>query len=275
MIYFWHTLVRVNIDKSRSEKMTRQAFGNIRISKEYLLEHGFYLRSQEGNLAIDKNVIVVYDVSSYGKVGFNSIIVHVEAGILVTKKTSRQLMNGVCETNGWGFTLAKFLASYLGIKSFIPLVNAYFTLMPMRGAIKGNTDWIAPLLIRQARVKNEKLNLITTQGNELQVDFPKGDFEQRMHDVALLNEASFLFSKRMFAFGVCEFIPPKDKGYFESFERCNCEDHQKMRAMLQNLSNMIDEFEKYLLHRLEIEEIQKNEIIKLYLQNLSRIKRLN
>jgi len=250
-------------------------FKQTKISKDFLLTRGFHLISKREIVAIDGNVIAILDISSYGKIGFNSIIIHVELGVFLTKKTSRQLINGVHETNGWGFTLAKFLASYLGIKSFIPLVNAYFTLMPMRGAAKGNTDWIAPRFIRSARLEDKKLNLVTIYGNELQVDFPKGDFEQRMHDVALLNEASFLFAKRLLNFDVCEIKPPTDKGYFESFERCNCENHQKMRAMLQNLSNMIDEFEKYLLHRLEIEEIQKNEILKLYFQNLSRIKRLN
>ena len=253
-------------------------YKNTQISKDFLLTQGFHLLSRRETFAIDDKIIAVLDVSSYGKRNCNTIILHMESGIFVTKQTSRKLMNGVYTANGFGFAVSKFLAKELGIQTFIPLANAYFTLMPIVGASRGNADWIAPRFIRSARLNKsnkKKLDIEIIYGNKIQIDFPKGDFEKRLHSVSLINECSFLFWRHMTKVGSCQLVPPEDKGIFEPFERCNCPDHMRMRAMSQDLPKMIDDFKKYILINLKIEELQKIEVMKYYSQNLSRLKRLN
>jgi hypothetical protein len=175
--------------------------------------------------------------------------------------------------NGIGFSLAKVLADHFGIKRYIPFIHGYTVYMPMTGATRNNASWIAPQLAKEAKQVNKKVRLTTLNNYEIEIDFPKGDFEQRLHDVALLSKASFLFFKYFVNAGSCNLQPPAELGLLAKFENCQCEKHLRMLKEMYNFRNMILWMKTAYLLNLGIGAIERDELIKYYNQNLARFKR--
>jgi len=135
-------------------------------------------------------------------------------------------------------------------------------------------DWISPNLLSKAEVSNGLLHLISINGSRFSLEFIKGDFGKRLHDVALLSRANFLFLEALVNWGNCELQPPSNLGLPEPFENCQCLDHEQMEVKVKNLREMIVTFKKAILFSLGIEQLQKVELIKFYSQNLSRMKKV-
>jgi len=248
-------------------------FESIEISKQYLLTNGYYSLWRNENFEMDNKVVALFDVSHFEVPNIKSLILHLDLGVIIEERSTKQLMNELYKANGLGFTVSKVLASLFGIKKYIPFVHGYQTYMPISGGSRKNTDWISPNLLSKAEVSNGLLHLIAINGSRFSLEFIKGDFGKRVHDVALLSRANFIFLEALVNWGNCELQPPSNLGLLEPFENCQCLDHEQMEMKVKNLREMIVAFKKAILFNLGIEQLQKVELIKFYGQNLSRMKK--
>ncbi len=223
---------------------------------------------------MDNRVVALFDVSHFNVPNIKSLILHLDFGVIIEERSTKQLMNELYKSNGLGFTVTKVLAGLLGVKSCIPFVHAYQAYMPISGGSRKNTDWISPNLLSESQVSDGVLHLVSIEGRKVSLEFVKGDLKKRLHDVALLSKASFLFLEMLANWGNCGLQPPSDLGLLEEFENCQCVDHEQMELKVKNLREMIVAFKKVILFNLGIEQFQRLELIKLYSQNLSRLKKL-
>ncbi|APU72128.1 hypothetical protein [Companilactobacillus crustorum] len=223
---------------------------------------------------MDDSVIEMLDVSKYGIKNVKTIVLHEFHGVIIEERSTKQLMNEIYKINGLGFFMAKSLSKIFGVSRYIPFTHVYLAYMPINGCSRQNTDWIAPRLLKRAEVDDKILHLVTVDGDYFQIDFTKENFEERMHDVSLLNEASFLLMEALIKIGNCHLTKPQELGLFRTYEKCKCAKHLEMRSKSKDISFMVLAMTEYLLLNLGIEKIQKLELVKYYSQQLARLKRI-
>lgn len=248
-------------------------FGEKTIFKEYLLTDGYYRLYGEENLQVDNKLVFIMDVSEHNIPLGKTFAYHLELEIIIDPRTTKQLSNAFCDINQIGFALTRVLAGLFNFRSYLPYIQGYVAYMPLTGATRNNANWIALHLIKEAKQIGGKVELTTINGRKFQIDFPKGEFNQRVHDVALITQGSFLFMKAFVSTGMCELQPPEEMGLLEKYENCNCPDHQEMRIKVTDLRYMFLNIKAVFLMKLGIDIIGRDDMIKYYGQNLSRFKR--
>ncbi|GAB5057202.1 hypothetical protein COSHB9_15900 [Companilactobacillus alimentarius] len=241
------------------------------ISKIVLLESNLQPFHSVEKFAVDNQIIALFDVSKNNVEG-NSIVFHEKYGIFTDARSTKQIMNELYEVNGWGFAMAKFLMNYFGITHHTPFINNCFAYMPMTGASRRNTDWIAIHFIELYQIETKKILFITKQGNKIWLEFPRGDFEKRIHDVCLLIQASIKVFEVFLKQGGCQLHYPPEQ-LFLIYSKCRCKAHNKLR-LLEDLEMVCRLIIKFLLDNQGIESLGKEETEKFYLQNLERTKKL-
>jgi len=249
-------------------------YNEIEISKQYLLTTGFYLLWRNEDFEMDNRVIALFDIANYEVEGVKTLVLHLDYGVIIEERSTRQLMNELHKANGFGFIFSKVSAGLFGLKCYIPFVHAYQTYMPINGGSRKNTDWISPNLLAKAHVADGLLHLVAVNGNEVRLSFNKGDFDKRLHDVSLLSRANFLFLEAIVNWGNCELKAPDELGLLAAFENCKCLEHEQMELRVTNLQSMVKDFKMAILNNLGIDKFQKVESIKYYSQNLSRFKKI-
>ncbi|CAJ1191589.1 hypothetical protein [Companilactobacillus nantensis] len=243
------------------------------ISKKFLLTDGYDKLYGVDNLQVDNKLVFIMDVSEYNFPLGKTIVYHLELGAIIDPRTTRQLSNAFCDINQVGYALTKVLAGLFKLKCYLPYVHGYIAYMPLTGATRNNANWIALHLIKEAKQVGKKIELTTINGEKFEMDFPKGEFNQRVHDVALITQGSFLFMKAFVNAGMCELQPPEEIGLLAKYEDCNCPDHQEMRIKVTDLRYMFINIKAVFLMKLGIDIIERDDMIKYYGQNLSRFKR--
>ncbi|KRK41903.1 hypothetical protein IV63_GL001130 [Companilactobacillus crustorum] len=249
-------------------------YRNLEISKEYLLNDGYHSLYRNEDFEMDDSVIAMFDVSKYRIKDVQTIILHELHGVIIEARTTKQLMNEIYRINGLGFFMSKSLAKIFRVTRYIPFTHAYLVYMPVNGNSRQNTDWIAPHLVKRAEVIDKILHVVTVGGDYFQVDFTKGNFEKRMHDVSLLNESSFLLMEALIKIGNCNVTKPQELGLFRTYEKCECDKHLEMRTKSQDINFMVLAMTEHLLLNLGIEMIEKIELVKYYSHHLARLKRI-
>ncbi|MBL3531775.1 hypothetical protein JMJ99_10385 [Companilactobacillus zhachilii] len=243
------------------------------ISKEFLLTLGYYKLYRADNLQVDNKLVFIMNVAEYDIPLGSTIVYHLELGAIIDPRTTKQLSNAFCEINQVGYALTKVLADLFNINCYLPFVQGYVVYMPLTGATRKNANWIALHLIKEAKQDGQKVKLKTINGAEFEMDFPKGEFNQRVHDAALLTQGTFLFMKTFISSGMCELQPPEEMGLLAKYEDCNCSNHQEMRLKVTDLRYMFINIKAVFLMKLGVDIIGRDEMIKYYSQNLSRFKR--
>lgn len=244
------------------------------ISKRYLLTVGYYSLHIIEDYEVDDEIIALFDISTFDLPYGNTLILHVRYGVFIDTRTTKQLMNEFYKLNAVGFATVKALFEILKMKHYLPFVHFYMAYMPMSGGSRGNTDWIALHLIRKFEVINGIVYVTTIYGHYFSMDFPKGDFEKRCHDVALLARASFVFTQTLLKVGMCDITPPTETGLLSKFDNCKCKYHLEMILRMNNLQNMTAWLLKFMLLNIGLDKLEKIEHMKHYSQSLARVKKL-
>lgn len=275
MLYSAHTQLSKYLRRRVQFFMAKlYQFPEKEISKNFLVTEGYRSLYCEDRFEMDNKVVLLYNLAESQAAEAKSSILHLDHGMILDPRPTKQLMNELCKDNGFGFAISKFLSDLTGIKSYIPFIHLYQAYMPIKGGCRQNTDWISPNLLKNYFLKDGILYLEDLNGYRFQVDFPKGDIEKRFHDVALLVQANFLFLKAILNWGHCQMQPPAELGVLKRFENCQCLKHQNMRIKVNDLDAMILAFKKCLLINLGIDELERFELTKYYGQNLKRLKKL-
>lgn len=248
-------------------------YDNLEVSKEYLLTTGYYLLWRNEDFEMDNQVIALFDVSMFDLPDIKTLVLHLEYGVIIESRTTKQLINELHKSNGFVCIFSKVLAGLFSIKRYVPFVHAYQTYMPINGGTRQNTDWISPNLIACVWTSAGMLHILDINGNMASLKSVKGNLDQRLHDVALLSRANFMFLECIVNWGHCQLQPPSELGLLKSFENCNCEEHLEIESVVKDLDKMVFILKKAILSNLGIDKIQRIELFKFYGQNLSRFKK--
>lgn len=254
--------------------MNLYQFQGLRVCKNFLLKvrlHSIYINE---NYEVDNGIVIMSDVSAYKLPYAKTIIFHSSLGVFFDMRTSRQIINEFYKINQVGFAFVNTLVGLLNITHYKPFVYFYLAYMPIKGGSRGNTDWIALHYIERGEVIDGVLYLTTRQGWQVTMEFPKGDFDRRVHDVALLSKAMFTFVTAMVNNGLCDLKPPAQMGLLQQFDDCQCDKHLKMLKQMKDINSTANWILNYMLENLGIEVLGRIEQIKYFRQNLVRLKKL-
>jgi len=247
---------------------------DLEISKDTILKYALGQNNVEKLSKIDHQIIAMFDISGFNSPLGKSIIIHEQLGVVSDLRTTRQLVNEFYKTIGVGFAMSKITSAFFQLSHHMPLVHAYVSYMPMTGASRRNTDWIALHLIERYFQKDKFAHFITHQGMKLKLHFPHGDLENRIHDVCLLSEKSVAILRTIVKVGLADLKSPPVTGVVERFKKCNCPLHQKMLANMFDINHTLKILINFVLSHLGIEDSNPSELIKFYQQNLSRVRKL-
>ena len=244
------------------------------ISKKYLLTVGYYLLYVNENYEVDDGIIALFDISTFDLPYGNTLILHAKYGVFIDTRTTKQLINEFYKLNAVGFAMSKILFGALKMHHYLPFVHFYVAYMPMNGGSRSNTDWIALHLIKEMRLINGVVYVTTIYGQSFSMDFPKGNLEKRVHDVALLSRASLVLMQAFLRVGLCDIKPPSERGLLSKFDNCNCKYHLEMILRMNNIQNMMVLIIRFIFLNAGIESIEKEAVIKYYLETLLRLKKI-
>lgn len=243
------------------------------VSKNYLLTKGYYDLYVIEDFQIDNKTIALLDISNFGLHLGKTLVIHRIYGVFIYAGSTKQLINEFYKVNQFGFIIPKALGKLIGISHYIPLIEMYYALMPITGGRRKNTDWISPSHIKEAKVLNGILYVTTIDDYKFHLNFLKGDFNERVHNVALLAKGEFLFQKAKFEVGMCEIKSPEEIGLMSKFEGCDCKKHVEMCKKTTDTQFMCTWIEKFIMLNVVVDVIGREEMIKFYCQNLARLKR--
>lgn len=248
-------------------------FKQIEISKKYILSTGYYSMYRKDDFMVSNKIVALLNISEFDVPLGKSIIIDSEHGAIFDVRSTKRLIRIFEEFNPVGFALSKAFADLFDIKHYLPLINGYLAYMPIEGGSRRNTDWIALSLIKGFHQEGKVVHLETIQGYQFQIDFPKGNFENRVHEVALLCKATFIFYHSFVQVGLCDLQPPAEMGLLARYENCHCPRHLELDIKLKNLDDLLLKLQQLWLLNLGINLIERDEMIKYYRQNLARFKR--
>lgn len=141
------------------------------------------------NFPIDYKIEALLDISDTFSSG-NTIVVHSDLGPFIVKSTTKQIMNEMYTINGVGFAMTKFLVNFYGITHYTPFVYGKYAYMPMTGASRKNADWIAIDALECYEQIEKTAYFITKSEHKIQMDFPRGNLERRLHKICFLVKCS-------------------------------------------------------------------------------------
>ncbi|GEO59253.1 hypothetical protein [Companilactobacillus bobalius] len=223
------------------------------------------------NFKVDYKIEALLDISDITNLG-NTIVVHAEQGIFIDSRTTRKIMNEMYLINGIGFAMAKFLADLYGMTHYTPFIHEDIAYMPMTGASRRNADWIAVHFLECYEQIEKKAYFVTESSHKIQLDFPRGDLEKRLHDIYFLMKCSLNVFEMMVNVGSCH-LKYKCNKLFSTYDRCRCDLHSKI-CLLNSLPIFYWHLIEFILINQGIEGLGKLETKKYYHQNLTRIKKL-
>lgn len=255
--------------------MSIYQYGNTEVSKEYLLDHGLYLLYRNEDFEVDNEIIALLDVSEFGLPFGRTLVIHRFKGVFFDTRTTKQLMNEFYKINGIGFAFSKALAGLFNFSHYLPFIHLYFAFMPINGGSRRNTDWIALHFIDRLEVTEDKfIHFSTIFGQSFKVKLLRGNIEKRIHDVALLNRASFILMESFVGIGFCELKMSADVSLLKKFDNCRCSKHIVMREKSENFQEILAMIRKFIMINMVLDVIGRDALIKHYVQNLSKLKKL-
>lgn len=223
------------------------------------------------NFKVDYEIEALLDISSTSSPG-NTIVVHSKLGIFKDSRTTKQIMNEMHSINGMGFAMAKFLVSFYGMTHHTPFIHENIAYMPMTGASRRNADWIAVHFLEFYEQIEKEAYFVTESGHKIQLDFPRGNLEKRLHDVYFLMKCSLRILEKTTQVGGCKLEYTRNQ-LFSVYDRCRCDLHSRI-CLLNRLPNFYWNLIEFILDNQGIEGLGRLETKKYYHQNLTRIKKL-
>lgn len=254
--------------------MSWYQFKDLEVYKNYLLKDGFESLYILEDFKVDYKIIALLDVSKEKLSEGKTIVIHAELGAFIDTRTTKQIVNEFYNVNGIGFLVSKVLTKMFGITHYTPFVYGAVAYMPMTGATRNNADWIGLHFVEDHHQENNRAYFETRQGFKLWLDFPHGDLDNRIHDVALLCQGSRKIFELLVQSGNCQLIIPVHMGVLMMYGNCPCKNHLKLVIEITQIRKEIIRFRDLLLLQLTNDVIARNEMIKYHCQNLSRIKKL-
>lgn len=223
------------------------------------------------NFKVDYKIEALLDISDTAIPG-NTIVVHAELDSFIDPRTTKQIMNEMYLINGIGFAMTKFLVDFYGITHYTPFVYGDVAYMPMTGASRNNADWIAVHFLECYEQVEKKAYFVTKSGHKIQLGFPRGNLERRLHNVYFLMKCSLGILGMMINIGSCHLEYECNK-LFSMYDRCRCDLHSRI-CLLNSLPMFYWNLIEFMLMNQGIEGLGQNETKKYYHQNLTRIKKL-
>lgn len=223
------------------------------------------------NFPIDYKIEALLDISDTFSSG-NTIVVHSDLGPFIVKSTTKQIMNEMYTINGVGFAMTKFLVNFYGITHYTPFVYGKYAYMPMTGASRKNADWIAIDALECYEQIEKTAYFITKSEHKIQMDFPRGNLERRLHKICFLVKCSITILEKIINVGGC-CLEYTCNHLFATYDRCRCDLHSRI-SLLNNLPTLYFNIIEFILLNEGIDELGQSETKKFYHQNLVRIKKL-
>lgn len=249
-------------------------FQNVEIFKEYLVKNADRIYIND-NYEVDSKIIGLFDISylncSYG----NSIILHEENGYFFNWRTTKQVMNEMYRINGVGFTLSKVLSSFFHLRHYLPFAYGQVAYMPMTGGSRKCTDWIGLHYVHNFHQTDGKAHFLTCHKFKLQMNFPRGDLEKRVHDVTCVCHASLVLMEWAVKGGNCELkLNPEMGKLIRSYQHCSCVFHVSFIGKMKDIHHMIKVMRDAVFKKLGIAPLERVGLLKFYRQNLAKFKKL-
>lgn len=265
--YIFSMPVKVNISK-KDHLLWMSSF---QIMSKFISKRNSNLSRVGKNFKIDYKIEALLDISDMN-FPEKTIVVHSELGVFKDLRTTKQIMNEMHLINGIGFAMTKFLVDFYGITHYTPFVYENIAYMPMTGASRRNADWIAVHFLDYYEQIGKKAHFDTKNGHQIQMDFPRGNLEKRLHDTYFLTQSSLKILGMVVTVGNCRLNYPCNR-LFSMYDRCRCDLHSKI-CLLNSLLTFYWYLIEFVLLNQGIDDLGKIETKKFYHQNLKKIKKL-
>lgn len=250
-------------------------FNDVEISKEHLLKQKYIeLLYINEPFVVDTQIIALFDVSEYHLKYGNTLIVHAKYGVFFDVRTTKQLMNEFYLINGVGFASSRAIADFFDMTHYMPFISAYISYMPMTGGSRKNVDWVALHWIKKYSQIQKSAAFITVQGFKIRFGFPRGDLNNRIHDVCVMNEKSIGMFQTIVHTGLAELQPPAITGVVVQHKNCGCELHKLLHQKLHDVNHTFSMIRNFVFTHLDIESINPELVIQYYYHNLARLSKL-
>lgn len=248
-------------------------FSNQVISKEWLLNQGLKLLYIDDNFIVDNDIVALFDIKDQGLVYGNSLVVHDTRGVFIVERTTKQLMNEFHQSNRVGFMVSRILSSYFKFKHFLPLVHGNVGYMPLTGGSRSNADWIGLHYVAGFSQADQIAKFESTQGFNMEFDFPKGNLSTRVHDVSVMAEY-FVSSARIYLRSMNLKVTVANSGsILTAFSTCICPSHQKIPRKYQEVEQGVDHLVDSVFLKMCRGELGYRETVIIYKQKISKTKR--
>jgi len=245
------------------------------ITSDYLLNQGINLLFSKEDFTVDNEIIALLDVSNVPRmINGKTIVVHEKFGIFFVQRTTKQLMNEFHKFNQVGFLLSKALMKYFRMKRNIPMVFGFCSYMPMSGGSRNCTDWIAIHWLNNVEQCGTSAKFETDNGLIIQMDFPKGNLHDRVHDVCFLSEQQVETLESIVAKANMKMIPPRYVGLLNDYNDCHCLLHEDILVTWSDYGDRLGSLENFLLDEITRDEIEADVTKEIYRQKIYRIKKL-
>ncbi len=255
--------------------VTLDNYKGVIITSEYLLNKGINQLFSKNDFTVDNEIVALLDIRNMPRmINGNTIVIHDKYGIFFVERTTKQLMNEFYKFNKIGFLLSKALMNYFELKQNIPMVFGYCSYMPMRGGSRTCTDWIALHWLNDAKQRGDHARFETDNGLIIQLDFPRGNLQDRVHDTCFLSEHQVKTLDVILSKGGMKMIPPKYVGLSDKYAHCHCLFHKEIPVNLTDVDLSVDRFEQFLLEAITKGEIESDITKEIYHQKIYRLMKL-
>ncbi|MFD1418354.1 hypothetical protein [Companilactobacillus keshanensis] len=248
-------------------------FSNQVIDKKWLLSQGIKLLYINDDFVADRNIVALLDIKDLNIVHGKSLVVHNTKGVFIVERTTKQIMNEFHQTNRVGFMISRVLSNYFNFKHYLPMVHGNVSYMPMTGGSRNNADWIGLHFIEDFRQIGKVARFKSTQGFEIEMDFPKGNLSSRLHDVSVMAEY-FVSSTMIYMESMnLKVVPMNNNSILNAFSTCLCPRHDKMPHNYRDIGKGVNYLTDSILLKMCRGELGYRETKIIYTQRINKIKR--
>lgn len=198
------------------------------ISKESLLEG---MSSINKNYSFNNTIIAMFDISKNSRTKAKSLVFDLKEGVLLSDKSTKQLINGFVNDSSIDFHSIRALMSFFNMKRNIPLITGLDTYMPLQGATRNVSDWISLNWVESYRVKDGEAVFKTSLGFDIKFDFKGLALTKRIHDTAFLAECTNLIVQNTCKKMGYKINTEMERGIITEFELCGCDLHKNIESV--------------------------------------------
>jgi len=244
------------------------------IDKTWLLDQGIKLLYIDDDFVVDKNIVALLDIKKDKSIHGNSIVVHNTKGVFFVERTTKQLMNEFHLTNRVGFMVSRTLTSFFNLKSFLPMIHGNVSYMPMTGGSRNNADWIGLHFVEGFQQTDQVARFKSTQGFEIEMNFPRGNLSDLMHDVSVMTQY-FVSSAEIYLSSMNLAVKTMNEDcILTAFSSCICSKHEKIPRKYRDVELGVDYLVDSAFQKMCRGELGYKEMIITYKQVFSKNKRI-